>query len=39
MPYVHVKVEEGELRGMESAGVTSFLGVPYGVTSSPPPGT
>ncbi|MGU3587160.1 carboxylesterase family protein, partial [Rhodococcus sp. C26F] len=34
MPYVHATVEQGELRGIDNAGVVSFLGVPYGADTS-----
>lgn len=34
MPYVDVTVEAGTLRGIDHAGVTSFLGVPYGASTA-----
>ncbi|MEU1341046.1 carboxylesterase family protein [Streptomyces sp. NPDC005827] len=34
MPYVHATVEQGTLRGIDNAGVVSFLGVPYGASTA-----
>ncbi|MDL9977968.1 carboxylesterase/lipase family protein [Microbacterium sp. ASV49] len=33
MPYTTVTVDSGELRGIDNAGVRSFLGVPYGAST------
>ncbi|GAA2974114.1 para-nitrobenzyl esterase [Microbacterium terrae] len=33
MPFIHTTVEQGELRGISTAGVVSFLGVPYGAST------